>query len=159
MKINKYMLVFSFTALALISGCSKDAETQIDTLYPAIDITSGSSFPKQCSIVKRGEKFMFRADLSDNVALGSISVDIHHNFDHHTHSTEVASCEMDPRKTPTKPFLLIQSYAIPPDSKTYLVEQQISVPADIDPGDYHFMIRVTDREGWQTIKGLSIKIN
>lgn len=28
----------------------------------------------------------------------------------------------------------------------------------IDAGDYHFMIRVTDKEGWQTMKGLSLKI-
>nr|WP_244939634.1 DUF4625 domain-containing protein [Arcticibacter tournemirensis] len=32
------------------------------------------------------------------------------------------------------------------------------MPADADPGDYHFMIKLTDKEGWQTIKGLSIKL-
>nr|WP_229206214.1 DUF4625 domain-containing protein [Dyadobacter fermentans] len=41
----------------------------------------------------------------------------------------------------------------------HVANQQIDVPADIDPGDYHFMIRLTDKEGWQTIRGISIKIN
>jgi hypothetical protein len=108
--------------------------------------------------VKRGESFTFRVLLSDNLALGSISVDIHHNFDHHTHSTEVATCEMAPIKTPKKPFLLIQSFSIPTGLTRFETEEQINIPADIDPGDYHFLIRLTDKEGWQTIKGLSIKI-
>ena len=36
---------------------------------------------------------------------------------------------------------------------------EIKVPENVDSGDYHFMILLTDEEGWQTIKGLSIKIN
>jgi hypothetical protein len=42
--------------------------------------------------------------------------------------------------------------------KSYEATTQITIPADVDPGDYHFMIRLTDKEGWQTLKGLSIKI-
>lgn len=140
-----------------ISACKKDNQEAIDTEYPVINVTGTTAFPKQCSTVKRGEKFLFRAQLSDNSKLGSVSVDIHHNFDHHTHSTEVESCAMDAIKTPVKPFLFIQSYSIP-ESKSYEVKQEITVPSDIDAGDYHFMIRLTDKEGWQTIKGLSIKI-
>lgn len=144
--------------IALFAGCKKDNEKKIDTEYPVIDVTGTSAFPKQCSTVKRGQKFMFSAQLSDNESLGSVSIDIHHNFDQHTHSTEVESCNLDPKKTPVKPFLLIQTYNIPAGLKTYEVQQEITVPADIDAGDYHFMIRLTDKEGWQTIKGLSIKV-
>jgi hypothetical protein len=32
------------------------------------------------------------------------------------------------------------------------------VPEDVDTGDYHFLIKVTDKEGWQAIRGLSIDI-
>jgi hypothetical protein len=102
---------------------------------------------------------VFRARLSDNKELGSVSIDIHHNFDHHTHSTEVESCSMDPIKTPVKPMLLLQSFPITPGNKTVETQEEIQIPADIDAGDYHFLIRLTDKEGWQTIKGLSIKIN
>ncbi|RZM22916.1 MAG: DUF4625 domain-containing protein [Pedobacter sp.] len=157
MKITK--LAFPLIALAvLLNSCSKSEQKEIDTEYPVINNAAQNAFPKQCSVIKRGEKFVFRAQLNDNVELGSVSIDIHHDFDHHTHSTEVSDCGLDPVKAPVKPFLLIQSYSIPTASKTFEVQQEITVPADVDPGDYHFLIRLTDKAGWQTIKGISIKI-
>lgn len=156
--MKKAIFYFSILTVLCLSACKKDTENEIDTEYPTIDVTAANAFPKQCGTVSRGETFTFRALLSDNTALGSLSLDIHHNFDHHTHSTEVETCSMEPIKIPIKAFLLIKSFPIPADQRSFLMEQQISIPSDIDPGDYHFMIRLTDREGWQTIKGLSIKI-
>jgi Domain of unknown function (DUF4625) len=144
--------------ILLLSNCSKDKDAPIDTTYPEINITAADAFPKQCSVVKRGEKIVFRAALSDNAELGSLSLDIHHNFDHHTHSTEVESCAPDPVKSPVTPFLFIQSFPIPAGLKVYQPAIEVAIPANVDPGDYHFMIRLTDKEGWQTLKGLSIKI-
>jgi len=156
--MKKLICCFPLLILLFTGACKKDNTTAIDTEYPVIDITGANAFPKQCSTVKRGEKFIFRVQLNDNTTLGSVSIDIHHNFDHHTHSTEVETCEVGAVKTPVKPFLLIQSYPITPGLSSFEVQQEISVPVDVDPGDYHFMIRLTDKEGWQTIKGLSIKI-
>ncbi|WP_442587540.1 DUF4625 domain-containing protein [Pedobacter sp. AW31-3R] len=157
MKINKIMPLL-LLATVFFSACKKDEQDEIDTTYPEISIAAPDAFPKQCSVIKRGEKFIFRAVLSDNVELGSVSVDIHHNFDHHTHSTEVTSCEMEPVKVAVNPFLLIQAYQIPTGQKTFTVQQELTVPANVDTGDYHFMIRLTDKEGWQTIRGISVKI-
>lgn len=150
--IIRFLLIV-FTTL----GCSKDNET-VDTEYPVIDITSGDAFPVQCSTLERGKTFTFKASFSDNVALGSYSLDIHHNFDHHTHSTEVNDCGLDAVKDPVNPLLYIKSFDIPGNPATYEASTEIDIPADIDPGDYHFMVRITDKEGWQTLKGLSIKI-
>lgn len=158
MKTKIRSLTFGILLVLAIAGCKKD-KAEIDTIYPEIDITSTTAFPKQCSIVNRGEKFMFKAKLSDNVALGNISIDIHHNFDHHSHSTEMITCGMDPVKMPIKPMVLIKSFSIPPGQKNYDIQEEIEVPTNVDTGDYHFLIRLTDHEGWQTIKGLSIKIN
>ena len=157
--MKKQLMGMALILIAGISACKKDNKEAIDTEYPVINVEGTTAFPKQCSTIKRGEKFIFKAQVTDNTQLGSVSVDIHHNFDHHTHSTEVESCGMDPIKTPVKPFLFIQSYSVPAGLKSYEVQQEITVPSDIDAGDYHFMIRLTDKEGWQTIKGLSIKIN
>lgn len=143
--------------LGFITACKKD-ETNIDTEYPVIDVTSSSAFPIQCSTLTRGQKFTFKAKFSDNVALGSYSLDIHNNFDHHSHSTEVSDCAMDAKKTPIKPFLFINTFQIPSGTNSYEAINEITIPADIDPGDYHFLIKVTDKEGWQTLKGISIKI-
>ena len=144
-------MAFFFTA------CSGDNE-KIDTEYPVIDISASNTFPVQCSEITRGQKITFRTKFTDNAQLGSYSLDIHHNFDHHTHSTEVNDCVSDPIKKPVNPLLYINSVTIPVGQKNYVAVQEISFPQVIDPGDYHFLIRLTDKEGWQTIKGLSIKI-
>lgn len=156
MKYMKQLLVAAAMALFTIA-CNQD-ETAIDTEYPVIDTSAPGTFPVQCSTLQRGEVFTFKATFSDNIAVGSYSLDIHHNFDHHSHSTEVSDCQTDPVKKPVNPFLLIKSFDITPGQQRFQASQQIEIPTDIDPGDYHFMIRLTDKEGWQTIRGISIKI-
>jgi hypothetical protein len=156
MKKTKSLIALLIGLLTLAS-CSSD-NNEIDTAYPVIDISASNAFPIQCSEITRGQKITFRAKFTDNAALGSYSLDIHHNFDHHTHSTEVNNCVSDPVKKPVNPMLYINSVTIPNGEKSYEAVQEITIPSDIDPGDYHFMIRLTDKEGWQTIKGLSIKI-
>jgi hypothetical protein len=151
------MLGLLLVVVISISACKKDKDT-IDETYPTIDIGIENAFPKQCSELKRGEKFIFRANFNDNVELGAVSVDVHHNFDHHSHSTEVNECNLEAKKVAVKPFLLIKEFSIPAGLSNYQIKQEIDVPADIDPGDYHFLIRLIDKSGWQTIKGLSIKI-
>ncbi len=157
--MKKRLIGFFLILIVGGSACNKDGNREeIDTEYPVIDVSGMNAFPRQCDVLKRGERFIFRAQIKDNSELGSVSVDVHHNFDHHTHSTEVETCGLEPKKTPVKPYLLIQSFPIPEGLTSFEVQQEITVPADVDPGDYHFMIRLTDKEGWQTIKGLSIKI-
>lgn len=157
-KTKSVQFMLATIALAgLFSACSGSDDDKIDTEYPVIDIAT-NAFPIQCSEVTRGQKFTFKAKFTDNVALGSYSLDIHHNFDHHNHSTEVNDCIAEPIKNPVKPMLYINSVSIPEGLKSYDATQEINIPEDIDPGDYHFLIRLTDKEGWQTIKGLSIKI-
>ncbi|KAF2508836.1 DUF4625 domain-containing protein [Flavobacterium foetidum] len=156
MKILKFILSLLASTFFLASCESDTSET--DKEYPVIDNAFPNAFPIQCSEIKRGQKITFRARFSDNAELGSYSLDIHHNFDHHTHSTEVNNCIADAVKKPVNPMLYINSATIPSGQKTYEAIQEINIPSDIDLGDYHFMIRLTDKEGWQTIKGLSIKI-
>lgn len=156
--MKKRSLIFGLIlSLSFFGGCKKEAE-EIDTTYPEIDLTAASAFPKQCGVIKRGETFRFRASFNDNVELGSASIDIHHNFDHHTHSTEVNDCSMESIKKPVNPFLLIKAFPISGGQKTFTINEELTVPADADPGDYHFMIRLTDKAGWQTMRGISIKV-
>ncbi|SFT36782.1 protein of unknown function [Algoriphagus locisalis] len=153
--MKNYIIVL--LAVSVLTACGEDEKPAIDLEYPEI-IATANSFPIQCSVVERGETMQFRASFSDNVELGSYSLDIHHNFDHHTHSTEVNDCESDPVKAAVNPMLFIQTYTIPTGLTEYEAEAEIDIPSGIDPGDYHFLIRVTDKEGWQTLQGISIKI-
>ncbi|WP_186757836.1 DUF4625 domain-containing protein [Echinicola salinicaeni] len=162
MKYINHNGIFSTCLLSifvfLIASCQISEDEQ-DLISPEIDNSFLGAFPRQCAVIKRGETFVFRAVFKDKVELGSYSLDVHHNFDHHSHSTEVNDCNMDPVKTAENPFLLIESLPIPEGLKTYEAIMEITVPEDVDPGDYHFMIKVTDKEGWQTLKGISIKLD
>ena len=101
----------------------------------------------------------FRYTFTDNDALGSYNIEIHNNFDHHSHSTEAGDCPLDEKKLPVHPWVYNQDFPIPGNSPLYDAHVNIPIPADIDPGDYHFMIRVTDRSGWQQLKAVNIKIS
>ncbi|MBX3240694.1 MAG: DUF4625 domain-containing protein [Chitinophagaceae bacterium] len=154
--MKKYLILIIVTGVA-VTGCDKKS-TEMDDIPPVIDLTIPGVFPVQCSEITRGETFVFRAKFTDNAALGSYGLDIHHNFDQHSHSTETGTCEAGEIKPPVSPFLLVRSYSIPEGNTSFEATASIEVPAGVDTGDYHFMIKVTDKQGWQTIKGLSIKI-
>ena len=143
------LMVFSFS-------CVDDNEK--DDEIPTIDMTAETAFPQNCSTVYRGENITFKATFIDNVELGAFSIEIHNNFDHHTHSTDITECEMDPIKTPINPLLFIEEYDIPEGQKSYEALVEVTIPDNVDTGDYHFMVRLTDAAGWQALKGISIKI-
>jgi len=148
-------LIFAF------NSCKKDDD--IDNQKPEIDLTIQDAFPVSCDTLYFGETFILKVKFTDNVQLGSYSIDIHNNFDHHSHSTEVTECNLDPIKEPVNPFTLIQDYDIPAGQKEYETNLSITVPSSnstgsFDEGDYHFFISLTDKSGWSAQKGLSIKI-
>jgi len=160
MKNYKIILVL-FIPFMILDACKKGDET--DTEKPLIDLNVQRAFPVNCDTLYFGEVFKFIVLLTDNMELGSYSLDIHHNFDHHSHSTEVTQCQMDPVKAPVNPFTFIQDYGIPAGLKEHVTDLSLLIPAGninglFDEGDYHFFIRLTDKAGWSTQKGLSIKM-
>jgi hypothetical protein len=85
--------------------------------------------PQNCDTLWLGETFTFRALFTDNRALGSFSIEIHENFDHHAHSTEVTECELNPVKQPVNPFLFIRNFEIPEGLAEYEANVEILIPA------------------------------
>jgi hypothetical protein len=160
MKISKFI----FLPLILILGViSCDHGDNIDTEKPSVNNNFAGSFPVNCDTLYFGEEFTIKLLLKDNVELGSYSIEIHNNFDHHSHSTEVSECELWPKKVPVNPFVFIDDFDIPPGSTDFTTSETINIPAGngngaFDEGDYHFFISLTDKEGWSTQKGLSIKM-
>lgn len=125
-----------------------------------------SAFPKNCEVLYFGETFKIKALFSDNSELGStnaLRIDIHNNFDHHSHSMEVNECELAPKKEPINPYVLIESFDIPEGKSEYESDLEIKIPSGnesgiYDEGDYHFFISITDKEGWSSNVGYSIKM-
>jgi hypothetical protein len=157
--MKKLFIAVGISAIFL-AACTRE---KIDNEKPEIDLTVSGAFPQNCDTLWMGESFTFKVLFTDNVGLGSFSIEIHENFDHHAHSTEVTGCELDPVKTPVNPLYFIRDFEIPTGLTEYETNLQISLPAgdnegNFDEGDYHFFIRLTDKEGWSAQKGLSVKL-
>jgi hypothetical protein len=159
--MKTYKIIIPFLLLLFFNSCEK--EDEIDKVKPFIDLTMQDAFPVNCDTLYFGESFELKVLSTDNAELGSFSIDIHNNFDHHSHSTEVTECSLDPIKDPVNPFLFIEDYDIPVGQSDYQTNMSILIPSgngsgDYDEGDYHFFISLTDKEGWSAQKGLSIKM-
>lgn len=151
-----YLLLTLLCALCACSS-SDDEETK-DMTYPVINTTDIVAVPTDCQVFKRGDVIPFNFLFTDNMELGAYNIEIHNNFDHHTHGTSSVECPMEAKKDPVKPWVYNQDFTIPAGQRTYTARHDIAIPADIDPGDYHFMVRLTDHAGWQQLHALAIKI-
>lgn len=156
MNFIKTILSTMLVATTLISCSSSDDDK--DTEYPTINMDYAEAFPQNCVILYRGESFNFKAIFSDNQELGNYNIEIHQNFDHHSHSTDATECDPEPNKSPVKPLVYNKDFSIPSGQTNFAADNQIDIPSDVDTGDYHFMVRLTDAAGWQQIKAVSLKI-
>jgi hypothetical protein len=152
-----YYLIGSVLFILLFIGCDNE-EDENDTLKPVIDMSMAEASPTPCDTVFSGQDMVFRAVFTDNVELGSYNLELHHNFDHHTHGSHSDPCPMDPDSDPVNPFYFNESFSIPAGSTEYEANVTIAIPAGVDTGDYHFMVKVTDAEGWQSWQSVSLKI-
>ncbi|MFV0418932.1 MAG: DUF4625 domain-containing protein [Dysgonomonas sp.] len=154
--MNKVIVLYSLICFCCLA-CSSDGDDK-DMEKPKIDMSGSTTSPQNCTIFYRGESFSFKAVFTDNQELGSYNIEIHQNFDHHSHSTDAVECDLEPKKTPIKPFVYNKGFSIPNGKTIFDANDEIEIPADVDTGDYHFMVRVTDKAGWQELKAVSIKI-
>ena len=157
--MRPFVLILMVMVL-VFNGCGKH---DIDDIKPEIRLSGEAAFPLNCDTIYFGEEFTFSVLFTDNVELGSYSIEIHQNFDHHAHSTQVNECVLSPVKVPVNPFHFIQDFSIPDNSLSYNTTQVIRIPhtnhtGQFDEGDYHFFISLTDKEGWSAQMGLSIKM-
>ena len=155
MKYN-FLILLPLLALGACND-SSDSESK-DMEYPVITSGSEEASPSNCQIYERGGTIPFTYVFTDDTELGAFNIEVHHNFDHHTHSTSSVECEMEPNKKALHPWIFNEDFSIPSGQTTYSPQLEIPIPEDIDTGDYHFVIRVTDRAGWQQICAVAVKI-
>lgn len=154
---NMKKTILSAMLLCALCACSSDDDDEKDMTQPEI-VAADTASPLECDTYHKGGKIPFRYLFKDNQELGSYNIEIHNNFDHHTHSTSAVECSLDAVKETQKPWVFNRDFSIPEGQKSYDASMEIDVPADIDAGDYHFMVRLTDKAGWQQIKSVAIKI-
>lgn len=150
--------VYFLSLLLIFSACSGNGDVDIDEEKPTITLNYTDGFPQGCAVLTKGETYTFRAMVTDNKALAAYSIDIHHNFDHHTHDDQVAECTLDDVKTAVNPLIFIENYTIDDAPTSYEINVAITIPDDIDAGDYHCAYSITDVTGWQSRTSVDIKI-
>lgn len=150
---------FNFLFIALfITSCSSDDSTDIDEQKPTISIHFADGFPQACEQLVKGETYIFKALVTDNKGLASYSLDLHNNFDHHTHDDQNEVCDLEPIREAVNPLIYMENFTVTGGLTSYEINISITIPNDVDTGDYHCAYSVTDETGWQSRTSIDIKI-
>ncbi|WP_010136428.1 DUF4625 domain-containing protein [Ochrovirga pacifica] len=157
MKLTQKISFLAIT-LFLFNACSSDSDIDKDLEKPTLTIQFDEAFPKACEQLQRGQTYTFKAKATDNVGLVAYSIDVHHNFDHHTHDDQGVECDLGPIKTPVNPFLFKKNFTLEQQPTAYELSITVEIPNNIDVGDYHCAYSITDQTGWQTQTSIDIKI-
>lgn len=137
---KKIYLMSVLTALSCVVSACEDDES--DTEKPVISLLE----PAEGDLLQVGKTIHFEMDLSDNEMLDSYKVDIHTNFDGHTHSRA------------TEDFTFSQSWDVSGKRNTTIHHHEIMIPADATPGKYHFMVYCTDASGNESYVAHSVTL-
>lgn len=165
-------IIASALIMSAFTSCGNDDKEDIDTEKPQIIANIDGASPANTATFYFSESIPVKLLLTDNAELGSFSVNIHNNFDHHSHSTEEEEEEHHHEEEEHHhhdgeegdAFQFTQDYTIPAGSTNFLIDTKIALPVKSDDGDeyesgdYHFMIIVTDKAGFSTFKAFEIKI-
>lgn len=153
-------VALSLLVFVLIQGgCRKN----VDNEKPQVILNFPNAFPVNCDTLYFGWPYLFRLKFVDNQELGDFRIDIHHNFDHHTHSTDYVACVLDASKQPVNPYRYLKTHYIPGGQKEYIAEIVVVLPPEnefgkFDEGDYHMQVMISDKSGWSSMKGISLKL-
>jgi len=159
--------MMALVCVLFLSFISCSSEDDKDMTYPVINTTDVQAVPFNGQTFKKGDVIHFTCLFTDDKELGSYNIEIHNNFDHHTHSTtsgedegeEEEDHDHDHGHEAEKAWVYNESYAIPDGTRSYTAQHDITIPTGIATGDYHFMVRLTDRAGWQQLHAVAIKIS
>lgn len=164
-------IIASALIMSTFGSCDNDDDKDIDTEKPQINANIDGASPANAATFYFGDAIPVKLLLTDNAELGSFSVNIHNNFDHHSHSTEGDADDHHDEEEhhhhdgeDGDAFQFTQDYAIPAGSTNFLIDTTIPLPVTSDDGDkyaggdYHIMLTVTDKAGFSTFKAFEIKI-
>ena len=152
-------LIFA-ALLSLAAACSDDEDVE----RPVITAEGIAASPVNCDSYVLGDTIRLCYRFTDNEELGNFNIEVHTNHDHHTHSGEAEDCPREAEEghehehEAVNPWVLNKDYTIPAGTRDYTARVEIPIPEDVSEGEYHFMIRVTDRAGWMEMKSLSIML-
>lgn len=128
--------------LSIFSSCEKQ---KFDNEKPVVNLIA----PKDGAKLKIGDAHgvHFDMEVKDNVMLKSYKIDVHNNFDNHTHAGEANG--HDHEKLP--PFKFLKVYDLEGKKNAKIHHHDIVIPEGVHPGNYHLVVFVTDAAGNETV--------
>ncbi|MFW5700868.1 MAG: DUF4625 domain-containing protein [Cyclobacteriaceae bacterium] len=130
---NNFLFSLLIMAAALIfSGCDDE---EVDVTLPSVSNVTINDMSENIQ-VNPGSTMHFDAVFSDDVRLGQYKLDIHDNFDGHSHGGRTTN--VDAWDTTFVEELI---------GKTQEVHQDIKVPGNAATGPYHFNLQYFDAQG------------
>lgn len=141
----KKVFLFISAGILLLSACKKDKKEEVDNQKPSITVNK----PSTNALAKSGSDFEIDIQFHDNMNLSQYKLEIHPNFDGHTHGkTENES---------TAPWEWDTIVNI--SGKEHQAKFKIKVPMNVQAGNYHFMAMCTDQNGFEApFKVIDIKV-
>lgn len=147
--MKKYIIVYSSLLVASFGlfSCSSDDDSA-DTTKPVIVLNN----PSDHQHFHPGESIQLNADFSDNVALASYKIEIHHAGDGHSHKTDENA-----------EWYFIYTHSIEGNLPTFNAQHSISIPTEIEGepielGHYHLGIYLIDQSGNEQQKFIEIEV-
>lgn len=132
---------FFFSAACLLAASSLfltscDKDEKADVTKPVIKLNA----PKEGAVLKIGSKHGVHLDmdLEDDVMLKSFKIDVHNNFDNHSHTKAGDG---------TVAFSFNKTYDISGKKQHHEHNHDIKIPENAKPGKYHLMIYCLDAAG------------
>ncbi|WP_081912609.1 DUF4625 domain-containing protein [Salegentibacter sp. Hel_I_6] len=150
---TRLVYLFSITATLLFASCSDDDNNMLDTEAPEISIME----PHDEEEVAPGGEIHFDAIFTDNVELASYKIEVHNDFDGHTHASSKQA------ESENNPWSYDEVFEIEPGNTSFEAHHHIPVPAEINgaaisEGHYHFGVFVTDAAGNESQAFLELHI-
>lgn len=135
-------------SLALVStGCKKDP---VDTTKPTIKLIAPEDNAKLLIGDEHGVHFDM--ELEDNDMVASYKIDVHNNFDGHSHETKSLRHEGE------KPFSFQKEYTVN-QRNAKIHHHDIKIPADAAEGKYHLVVYCADRAGNQSMVARDVELS
>lgn len=137
--MKKYLYLVIALAYSISFAACGDDDITADTTLPVIELDE----PEDGDELLIGAGVHFECDFSDNEMLGSYMVEIHNNFDRHTHKASTRAGE--------ETFFFKKSYDLSGLRNAHIHHHDIVIPENAAEGNYHLVVYCTDAAGNQTL--------
>ncbi|MDR2764558.1 MAG: DUF4625 domain-containing protein [Tannerella sp.] len=145
MKARTIFFIMGLTALLFIvcNACKEDS----DTTKPEILLVE----PAEGDLLHIGDEhgMHFEVEFSDNEMLASYKVDIHPNFDGHSHTRATSE---------TVDFEFDKSWSLS-GKNAAIHHHEIMIPEEATPGAYHLMVYCTDAAGNESYVAINVELS